>query len=110
MTYYANLIIFPFLYIVIFPFLYILVLTFTNSPKTVTSNRRVKLNSHLIERLNAYKVKCQKYVGFENSWYIFGCLNPLSTTTAERKKISIVKYLELSKLKYITLGTVMYLY
>ena len=44
------------------------------------------------ERLNAYKVKCQKYVGFENSWYIFGCLNPLSTTTVERKKNKYLKH------------------
>ena len=69
-----------------------------NSPKTATSNRRVKLNSYLIERLNAYKVKCQKYVGFENNWYIFGCLNPLSTTTVERKKN---KYCKLSGIKQI---------
>lgn len=69
-----------------------------NSPKTTRSNRRVKLDNTLLHKLNDYKIKCQRFVGFENSWYIFGCLNSLSTTTVERKKN---KYCRLAGVKQI---------
>jgi len=57
-----------------------------NSPKTTTSHRKVKITEKLLLKLNAYKERCHRFVGFENSWYIFGCLKPLATTTVARKK------------------------
>ncbi len=57
-----------------------------NSPKTEMSYRKVKLDRHLLSRLCEYKGKCHKFVEFDDSWYIFGCLNPLATTTVARKK------------------------
>ena len=69
-----------------------------NSPKTATSYRKVKISNYLLNRLKEYKEKCHKYVEFENGWYIFGNINPLSTTTVERKKN---KYCKLAQVKQI---------
>ena len=57
-----------------------------NSPKTTMSYRKVKINDYLVSRLNAYKELCYKYIDFDDSWYIFGCLNPLATTTSIARK------------------------
>lgn len=57
-----------------------------NSPKTEMSYRKVKLDRHLLSRLHEYKEKCYKFVEFNDSWYIFGCLSPLATTSIARKK------------------------
>lgn len=57
-----------------------------NSPKTKMSYRKVKLDRHLLSRLHEYKEKCRKFIEFNDSWYIFGCLSPLATTSIARKK------------------------
>lgn len=58
----------------------------SNSPKTLKSNRTIRLDSKLTESLKNYKKECEKYIDFDGSWYIFGGLTPLSTTTVTRKK------------------------
>ena len=57
-----------------------------NTPKTVKSIRRVKLDDDLIKRLELLKQINSRIVGFNNNWFIFGNINPLAPTTVTRKK------------------------
>ncbi len=57
-----------------------------NVPKTLTSIRKIKLNNQTIDTLNNLKIYYSSMVGFEDSWFIFGGINSLATTTIERKK------------------------
>ena len=49
-----------------------------NSPKTVDSIREVKLDDELIKNLEILKKYYQNMISFEDNWFIFGGLNPLS--------------------------------
>lgn len=69
-----------------------------NSPKTKNSIRKIKLDNYLIESLNQLKIYYKNYVGFDDNWYIFGGVKPLSATTIGRKKN---EYCELSNVKKI---------
>ena len=69
-----------------------------NSPKTTKSNRKVKIDNRLLDSFKEFKEKCHKFVEFDDSWYIFGCLKPLATTTIARKKD---KYCALAGVKKI---------
>lgn len=69
-----------------------------NSPKTAKSNRKVKIDNRLLDSFKEFKEKCHKFVEFDDSWYIFGCLKPLATTTVARKKD---KYCALAGVKKI---------
>ena len=57
-----------------------------NTPKTTNSIRRVKLDDNLIKQLDELKQFYKKYVGFEDNWFIFGGLEPLSPSTIGRRK------------------------
>lgn len=69
-----------------------------NSPKTVDSIREVKLDDELIKNLEILKKYYQNMIGFEDNWFIFGGLNPLSPSTIGRKKS---KYCEKANVKKI---------
>ena len=69
-----------------------------NSPKTAKSRRTIKIDSELIKELNELKEFYKSFVGFEDSWFIFGGLKPLSPTTICRKK---EEYCKLAKVKKI---------
>lgn len=69
------------------------------SNKTST-NRKIKMSSHLKQELTNYKNEKTKYNNFKESWFVFGDVNPLPKTTVDRYKH---KYFELSGVKEITL-------
>ncbi len=69
-----------------------------NTPKTKKSIRKVKLDNNLVKMLNEEKEKAKQFEGFNENWYIFGCLKPLSPTTIGRKKD---KYCAIAKVKKI---------
>ena len=69
-----------------------------NTPKTDKSIRQVKLDDELINKLNRLKRYYQGFEGFDNNWFIFGGINPLSPSTIGRKKN---KYCESAKVKKI---------
>lgn len=69
-----------------------------NTPKTVKSIRKVKLDNDLANLLLELKEYYKKCIGFEDDWYIFGGLNPLAPTTVGRYKD---KYCALAKVKKI---------
>ena len=49
-------------------------------------NRQIYLNDSLVANLTLYKASKQKFKDFSNSWYVFGDVKTLSTTTIARKK------------------------
>ncbi len=57
-----------------------------NTPKSYSSIRNVKIDNYLLDDLCKLKKYYQNFIGFNNDWFIFGGLYPLSTTTIERKK------------------------
>ena len=69
------------------------------SNKTST-NRKIKMSSHLKQELTNYKNEKTKYNNFKESWFVFVDVNPLPKTTVDRYKH---KYFELSGVKEITL-------
>lgn len=69
-----------------------------NTPKTVKSIRKVKLDDALVNLLLELKQYYKKCVGFEENWYIFGGLNPLAPTTIGRNKD---KYCDIAEVKKI---------
>lgn len=71
-----------------------------NSPKTTSSIRKVRLDKHLIKKLNKLYKEEKKKENFTNNWFIFGGEKPLSQTTIGRKKD---KYCEIADIKKIRL-------
>ncbi len=69
-----------------------------NTPKTHSSIRKVKIDNSILDNLNSLKTYYKNFVNFNDNWFIFGGLYPLSTTTIERKKN---KYCALSNVKQI---------
>lgn len=57
-----------------------------NTPKTRKSIRQIKLDEETINTLIKLKVYYQSFVGFEDDWFVFGGICPLSQTTITRKK------------------------
>lgn len=57
-----------------------------NTPKTKKSIRKIKIDNDLKKKLISLKEKYKRLEGFEENWYIFGCIQPLSPTTIGRKK------------------------
>jgi len=70
-----------------------------NTPKTDKSIRQVKLDDELISKLNELKSYYQKFEGFEDGWFIFGGLNPLSPSTIGRKKDKYCVIAEVKKIR-----------
>lgn len=53
-----------------------------NIPKTIHSVRKIRLSTYVIELLNQLKEYYSMCIDFDNSWFIFGGLQPYSHTTA----------------------------
>ena len=70
----------------------------TNSPKTNSSNRRIKLTDNLIYLLDKEYERVKILPNFSHEWYIFGGIKPLTQTTIGRRKD---KYCELANVKKI---------
>ena len=68
------------------------------TPKSLSSNRVIKLDKETIYNLNLLKRFYSQFIGFNNNWYIFGGIKPLATTTISRKKNY---YCDLAKVKRI---------
>ena len=69
-----------------------------NSPKTADSIRKVKLDNELVNNLEILKNYYKNCIGFQEEWFIFGGLHPLSPSTIGRKKD---KYCEIANVKKI---------
>lgn len=72
---------------------------FFNTPKTFSSIRNVKLDNHVLEHLNKLKLYYQNFIGFDDNWFIFGGIKPLSTTTIERKKNEYCKIANVKQIR-----------
>ena len=70
-----------------------------NTPKTNKSIRQVKLDDELISKLNELKEFYKGFVDFNDDWFIFGWLNPLSPSTIGRKKDKYCKLAEVKKIR-----------
>lgn len=70
-----------------------------NTPKTNKSIRQVKLDDELIIKLKQLKKFYQGFVDFNDNWFIFGGLNPLSPSTIGRKKDKYCKLAEVKKIR-----------
>lgn len=69
-----------------------------NSPKTQKSIRKIKLSDNLIKSLNKLKQYYEELDGFQEDWFIFGGIKPLSASTIGRRKD---KYCSIAKVKKI---------
>lgn len=61
-----------------------------NPPKTQASIRKIKIDNNVLDNLNKLHSYYQSFINFNDNWFIFGGIKPLSRTTIERKKIIIV--------------------
>ncbi len=57
-----------------------------NSPKTFSSNRKIKIDNELIDLFEKLYKQQSLHENFDNSWFIFGDLKPLTQTTVTRRK------------------------
>lgn len=69
------------------------------SPKTKKSNRKILLDDETINILNELKSFYQKHVGFSESWFVFGGLNPMSQTTIGRRKDEYCKKANVKRIR-----------
>ena len=77
----------------------------TNTPKTNSSNRKIKLSNNVINILNQLKRYDNDYIGFSDDWYIVGGLKPYSHTTATVHKnmyckMAMVKQIKLHEFRH----------
>lgn len=56
------------------------------SPKTLSSNRILPLTNDLVEEFKMLKEYYSKMDGFNETWFVFGGIRPLSETTITNKK------------------------
>ena len=71
-----------------------------NSPKTDSSERKIALDNQIIIALKKLYNEQKEKIFFENSWFIFGGIKPLSQTTITQRKN---KYCEIANVKKIRL-------
>lgn len=57
-----------------------------NTPKTKSSIRKIRIDKNLINNLNVLKEYYKKIIDFNEDWFVFGGINPLSPTTIGRRK------------------------
>lgn len=69
-----------------------------NSPKTKKSIRTIQIDNNTYLILKNLKTYYKKIINFDDNWFVFGGIKPLSTTTIQRKK---KYYCEISKTKEI---------
>lgn len=68
------------------------------TPKTKSSIRKIQLDNYTIKILNDLKEYYKGFIGFNNEWFVFGGITPLSRTTIATKKDN---YCKLSNVKQI---------
>lgn len=56
------------------------------TPKSKSSNRKIKIDMETLKQLNNLKEYYKSFIGFNNNWFVFGGLKPLAPTTISRKK------------------------
>lgn len=69
------------------------------STKTKNSDGLIDLDNHLIKLLQEHYVHETKLYGFNKSWFIFGNIKPISSTSLARK---LDYYINISNVKKIT--------
>ncbi len=69
-----------------------------NTPKTKSSIRQVYLDKKIYSQLIQLKEFYKNQIGFNNNWFIFGGITPLSSSTIGRKKDT---WCEISNIKKI---------
>lgn len=69
-----------------------------NSPKSISSIRKVKIDDYVLSNLTNLKSYYKNFINFNNDWFIFGGIKPLATTTVERYKNN---YCKLANVKQI---------
>lgn len=55
------------------------------TPKTKNSIRNIRMPKILLDVMKDYKVRCEKYYGFTDDFYIFGADRPVDPETLRRK-------------------------
>lgn len=60
-------------------------------PKNASSVREIPLGKNITALLEDFKARESSIAGFDDSWYIFGRIRPLSRTTIERIKDTAIK-------------------
>lgn len=71
-----------------------------STPKTKSSVRTLPISNRLLDSLKMLKNYYIPYVGFNEDWFIFGGVKPLSDTTVQNKKNA---YCDLANLRRIRL-------
>lgn len=61
------------------------------TPKNKSSIRKVLLPKKMIEQLEIYFKEQKKYINFNDDWFIFGGIEPLSMSSIDRAKNKYVK-------------------
>ena len=56
------------------------------TPKSNASNRTIRIDNETKKELLALKDYYNNFVGFNSTWFVFGGIKPLATTTITRKK------------------------
>lgn len=69
------------------------------NPKTQKSIRKVYLDNKTIEMLRDLKDYYSGFCNFNNNWYVFGGIKPLSQTTITRKKNNYCKIANVKQIK-----------
>ena len=57
-----------------------------NTPKTKSSIRKIRIDSNLINDLNKLKEYYKNIIDFNEDWYVFGGIKPITPTTIGRRK------------------------
>lgn len=70
-----------------------------NTPKTNSSIRNIELDNFVLDNLCKLKKYYKNFIGFEDNWFIFGGIAPLSSTTLERKKNMYCKKANVKQIK-----------
>ena len=68
------------------------------SPKTIKSRRTIPLCDCVVEGLLKYRHECRKYYHFGKTWFVFGDIDPISSSTVRGRN---ERNAELAKIKQI---------
>lgn len=68
------------------------------SPKTPKSRRTIPLCNCVVEGLLKYKKECRKYYRFGKTWFVFGDIDPIGSSTVRGRN---ARNAELAKIKQI---------
>jgi len=69
------------------------------TPKTISSIRKVQLDDYTINMLDKLKKYYQSFVGFSEDWFVFGGIRPLARTTITTKKNDYCKISNVKKIR-----------